>query len=614
MSFTVHGPTEVNSNLSALTDSTVGPDGSSLLHQSDFVFDSLSSKPIFPATVFSNFHNGNGLGILPGASSYDIAPVNSNNHVLLPSSVGFHTSSVPVSSSENSLCSRSSGNSAHDATTCLISPSVNAGQADKNWIQLQYLAPSTTRGMLKSFFYPLGGDETRIIRVNGQLLGLVGFRSAEMASAAAEKAQAFFSNSPNRSLRVTAVSLEEVQDALGRAKLQPTSMLYAALAEETLHPARIAQIIENLPFSQAVSELGEEVLHADEQFLTRITDALHSIHPEWSSYHDFGADLLQRLHIDLIQSKCSYQSTNIGVVIGNLYLCRMVHGDPFHFASNFLHRVELCVPHVEGICMIAHICFAMHFKSSQSSFWSMVRELGSSSQISSELQKALMYHLLRYFHMCRPQELASLSARQAAPLASTLSSLSNPKPMTAAAPPSGTTSPEAGRFMGPLQQPTPPTGDMISSVESWRASSLGRAGWGEASSAEKMRSPGADEDPRLRTVYISHLPPNLPQDKFMELLSSCGVVNKVRICAGKGYTTLFSFVEMGTCAGANQMLKLSGLIFLGYSIRVLMARNPIQDDLSEDAEILVSGVVRRPCQFGRSDAPLIDAVSAMDAK
>ncbi|PWV19690.1 hypothetical protein C3747_9g235 [Trypanosoma cruzi] len=117
-------------------------------------------------------------------------------------------------------------------------------------------------------------------------------------------------------------------------------------------------------------------------------------------------------------------------------------------------------------------------------------------------------------------------------------------------------------------------------------------------------------DSKSRTLYISHLPPLLPQQTLMELLSMCGVVNKVRVCRGSGYTTLFAFVEMSTAREARATLRLNRMNLLGCSIRVQIARNSIQDTQSEDAIVNTDGTVKRGCLFSQHGRSLAVAAAA----
>lgn len=125
---------------------------------------------------------------------------------------------------------------------------------------------------------------------------------------------------------------------------------------------------------------------------------------------------------------------------------------------------------------------------------------------------------------------------------------------------------------------------------------------------------GADGNERARTVYVSHLPPTLPLCALREMLSSYGVVNKVRICRSPGYKTLFAFVEMQDTHSVNQMMMfLNGLNVCRHSIRVQLARSPIQDILKEDAQYC-NGTLVQPCLFGIGPGALRDCISAFPRK
>nr|CCC94705.1 putative RNA-binding protein [Trypanosoma congolense IL3000] len=129
-------------------------------------------------------------------------------------------------------------------------------------------------------------------------------------------------------------------------------------------------------------------------------------------------------------------------------------------------------------------------------------------------------------------------------------------------------------------------------------------------SATKIDKPMASfPDLKMRTVYISHLPASLPQRTFMEMLNSCGSVNKVRVCRGKGYATLFAFVEMADSEGVVAALRLGKSNIFGHNIRLQMARNPIQDSQPEDAVINADGSVACDCLFGRRGGLLGDVAS-----
>ncbi|CAD2215379.1 hypothetical protein AGDE_00521 [Angomonas deanei] len=112
------------------------------------------------------------------------------------------------------------------------------------------------------------------------------------------------------------------------------------------------------------------------------------------------------------------------------------------------------------------------------------------------------------------------------------------------------------------------------------------------------------DDPRLRTLYFSHLPTHIPQNVFMSVLLSVGNVNKVRVCVSDGYETMFSFVEMQSVADCRAALRLDHSKIMGFPIRVQTARTPIQDCFKEDAVYDQNGKLRQPCSFGQSSDPL----------
>lgn len=120
----------------------------------------------------------------------------------------------------------------------------------------------------------------------------------------------------------------------------------------------------------------------------------------------------------------------------------------------------------------------------------------------------------------------------------------------------------------------------------------------------------SQDDAKQCTVYISRLHPQLQQCTLGELLRCAGPINKVRVCAGTGYNTLFAFVEMQTVDGARAALRLNDTQLMGYAVRVQPARNPIQDVLEEDAAPSRGSSNGRPCRFGLSSAPLTACISA----
>ncbi|KEG15123.1 putative RNA-binding protein [Trypanosoma grayi] len=115
---------------------------------------------------------------------------------------------------------------------------------------------------------------------------------------------------------------------------------------------------------------------------------------------------------------------------------------------------------------------------------------------------------------------------------------------------------------------------------------------------------------KSRTVYVSHLPPLLPQETFMNLFMMCGTVSKVRMCRGNGYATLFAFVEMSTPDEAKATLRLCRMNLMGCNIRVQIARNPIQDAQAEDALVEPNSAIIHGCLFGQNGGTLADAAEA----
>lgn len=106
------------------------------------------------------------------------------------------------------------------------------------------------------------------------------------------------------------------------------------------------------------------------------------------------------------------------------------------------------------------------------------------------------------------------------------------------------------------------------------------------------------EEARVRTVYVSRLSPTVPKQAFYDILSSCGDVNKVRVCADPGYATLYGFVEMSSIEAAQRLILKDRMELCGSQLRLQIAKSPIQDVDASDAIDTPTGLRLRPCQYG----------------
>lgn len=555
-------------------------------------------------------------------------------------------------------------------------------------------------------------------------------------------------------------------------KHSPAKLLHEALrCTAPEEEGKAAKYLQQLPYLEGARYMCEEVVHGNPAMIHRIHETLRLLDGGWESAYDFGTELHERLYLRLIDSNCVVQSRSMATVMADLYLNHLLPPDanPFRFATHFLQRIGLRIPHVEGICLFAHLCSTVDVKVSKASFWAVVREIACNSG-DSAIAKVLLQHLQQYLRHGVPQDVAlpspsrhsqhpppSMTAslpteeasstrlssprpsrvgspfaprnaqdareRASPPMPTTISSVvaspdkqspyrnENTSRSTVSSSPSYPPHSSLSSFLSPLapsssssssgwrtkqDRRTPQSGGdssargnhrrhtevgqangvspfatqcihhsqdslllspayptMLPMAREEAASAGGRSslgggvssfstsGWSNppssglspshsplslsgssGTSPHSLSTLGSsaigvphDEDEKYRTVYISHLPPSLCQRNFMHLLTQCGPVQKVRICAGKGYATLFSFVQMQTAHGANELIKLSGANYFNFILRVQIAKNPIQDELPEDAQVNpMTGEISRPCLFGDSSASLLNGISAGDFK
>lgn len=413
----------------------------------------------------------------------------------------------------------------------------------KHWIRVTQLSPTTTSKSLKLMFYPYGGDEAFVFWDNG-VVGYVGFENKYMADLGVEKMNAFIPCGQTQALCVSRVTLDEVIFAKSAAPLCGQKSLTSLLYSDC--PVKLVTqffVTHREPFS-CISELVEEVKRGLPQVvITRTLSALVGLKRSWVFFEEFRESLLVELLRQIVNEDLTSFGANCGTFLGNLFLFGFLTGDPFSLASSVLQGGVHSASQVDNICAIAHVCASMPLPIAKASFWALVGQL-SVTCVFDTVRAALRGHMRKFQH--NTELLSSVS------------------PST----PKNSWSQAKG-------------GDVVS-----KSSSLGS---------------------RSRTLYISHLSPLMPQQAFMELLSLCGTVNKVRVCRGSAHTTLFAFVEMSTAEEAKAVMRLSRMNFFGSSISVQLARNPIQDSQAEDAAVDVGCTAKHGCLFGHRGGLLADA-------
>ncbi|RNF08743.1 putative RNA-binding protein [Trypanosoma rangeli] len=417
----------------------------------------------------------------------------------------------------------------------------------KHWIRVTHLDPTTTSKSLEYMFYPHGGDEAFVLWENG-VVGYVGFENKYMADLGVEKMDAFIPCRQTQALRVTRVSLEEVSIARNVACFSSQKGLTPMLYSDC--PVQfIAKYIEmHRQPSYCAAELVKEVARAPRSVFARVLAVLTELKSSWISLEEFRETLARQLLQNILKEDSTDVGANCGTLLGELYVMGLLTGDPFFLASRLLQCGVQSIHQVDSICSIAHACAPMPFPISKASFWALVGHV--TQEAADHLRTALRGHLRQF-----KQSMELLSPRT---------------------------------FVAPKN--------------SWLLTNEHNS---NSNNASRLLS-----ESKSRTLYMSHLPPMLPQQTLMELLSVCGAVNKIRICRGSGYTTLFAFVEMATAEEARAALRLNRTSLLGCSIRVQIARNSIQDTQTEDAVIDADGAPKRGCLFGQHGGALAAAVEA----
>lgn len=421
-------------------------------------------------------------------------------------------------------------------------------------------------------------------------------------------------------------------------------------------PHALAALIESSSSVTTVAEgLTMEICCASHETLIDIAMALKTLSPAWPQRDDFLEVLLKQLLSILLDEdfmlisaaiakvsdsgfclqsgvrNCDSTQTkghnaavqkifvNVGTTVGSLFSLQILMGDPFQLATQLLKHGVNTVAQVDGICAIAHNSganMATLYPISHASYWALVGEtatqivndakissMSKSTYTDSEIYASLLSHLRQ---MTAHTQLVNMGNNSAVACGG------------------GVTTSSALQGVG--MQPPVALPSTLATVSYPDASVDGMHGTTDLSdfavpscfqSQDIVHREGKDNmygalsqvDMRRYTVYISHLPTALPQRTLKQLLVCAGPLNKVRICAGNGYNTLFAFAEMQTIQGAKACMRLNGINLLGCSIRVQTARKAIQDLTIDDAVYNNMGVVVQPCLFGETDAPISACIS-----
>ncbi|KPA73505.1 hypothetical protein ABB37_09821 [Leptomonas pyrrhocoris] len=441
----------------------------------------------------------------------------------------------------------------------------------KFWLCVGHLSLGTTDAELKSLFYPYGADEAFTAWEGPQMSGFVGFTSPEMADLAAQKMHAFIPRRQSQALVVHPVSLDDVAQARSRSLKSLLAVLYSESA-----PQAISALIQHSKLPAAMAgEVATEVARASPVVLQRLVSALAGLSTQWAGFVAFNEELLKLLLRSLLEANelNPAQSINCGAVVGNLFMLNMITGDPYYLATRLLQRGSQQLAQLEGVCALAHTCTPLTtYHISRAAFWAQVTEMATMAA-DAETSEVLLGHLRRYTKSATPQSAAASLQPARASLPHPFSTMPCPPPTTSL--------PHHTQPFVPLSAPR--------------------------TFAQHSRQ----DEVKRRTIYVSHLPGLLPQNMLLELLTAAGAVNKIRICAGTGYCTLFAFVEMRTLEGAQRAMSMNGLQLMGFAIRVQTARNAVQDVVKEDAHFDSDGNLLQPCLFGATQAPLSQCLTSM---
>ena len=443
----------------------------------------------------------------------------------------------------------------------------------KFWLCVGHLSLGTTDAELKFLFYPYGADEAFTAWEGPLMSGYVGFTSMEMAELAAQKMHAFIPRRQSQALVVQPASLDDV----ARARSRSLKSLLAVLYSESAPQAVSAVIQHGRTPALMAGEVATEVTRASPVVLQRLVAALADLPAQWPGLAVFNEELLKLLLRSLLEANelNPAQSINCGVVVGNLFLLQLITGDPYYLATRLLQRGSQKVAQLEGVCALAHTCATLAaYHISRAGFWAQVTEIAT-TVTDAETRHALLGHLRRYTKSSAPQPTAQ-----------------TPTFSTMPCPPAAAASSHSTQPFSLTQQPQP------------QFSSLSGESMSVLSSQHLFAQQPRQDEMKRRTIYVSHLPGLLPQSMLLELITAAGEVNKIRICAGTGYCTLFAFVEMRTLEGAQRAMCMNGLQLMGFAIRVQTARNAVQDVVKEDAQFDADGNLLQPCLFGASQAPL----------
>lgn len=488
--------------------------------------------------------------------------------------------SVPAvrsrSSSSTSTAERTSGPQDDSACHKVLEDSRFTDTDIDCWASVGGLCSTTTDKSLLDLFFPYGANDAFTVPgLCGKRVGFVLFPAEEMLLLAIEKMNDFIPCRQSNALIVSRASLAEVENARQRPEQysepssanssvdqgQSRSISLARLLDmNSATPQHVAHHIQQR--NEALSAAEEIFSCIPSRNLRKIADSLTAILPGWSQRPAFQVQIIRGLiKIILLNQPTDVEShrrmEHAGSLLGLLFVLHFAPGDPFELATKLLHELKLPCQ-VRAISNIAKECESMVFPVSSAGYWATLAGIAATHPAQA-IREACSSILAKRYRSHNSNQRSKLS-------------------------------PSAAPFL-------PKKGvDLIDSNRS-------------------VMSQQRDQEARARTVYVSRLAPHVPQRSLMEFLSSCGLVNKVRICVQPGFETLYGFVEMASIEGAWALLAKDRHTLGGVQVRFQEARAPVQDVSASDA-VEGPGLSRlRPCTFGSvSDhVLLVDLVKSEQA-
>ncbi|CCW71135.1 unnamed protein product [Phytomonas sp. Hart1] len=478
---------------------------------------------------------------------------------------------TPSASSSVSIEETTPGNDASFYLSQNFNDSLEDELQSKAWVQVLGLESGTTNARLKKMFYPYGADEAFICTENCHVVGFVGFELSDMAEIAIDKMNGFIPCLQSHLLSVSLASLERVIAAWlkSRETHAISSRLFAKLSFAIDPTDSLVASIEVKSNNQGVYAVVDEIMgdlkQASPSTREKILACLLELPMGWVKFVEFRSILLRKLLHCILASHdlVAMQASNSGAVLGGLFKAKKFPGDPFLLAVRLLKSGITNSAQADGICAIAHVCHGFPPSQSEASFWSYLGRMVADVGPNAPVGRALLGHLR---HLKRNPKVA----------------ITLPHPLT----------------------------PLFGTIDSAKSSPLTN----KLNKTEGQSIPLDIKEQTNKTLYISCLPPTMPQNVLMNLLMRAGPVNKVRVCSGRDSGALFAFVEISTVEGELQALQyLKNVSIMGSWIHVQPARNSIQDKQDDDA-IYKDNVLIRPCMFGISSMPIVTCVRSNSAK